>query len=143
MDYDQIKKVMKDLEESKLEELSFELPDGTKVSMKKAGKTPVSQTEIVEKEITTQEVLDVTPEKKVEGNIVKSPMVGTFYAKSSPDAKPYVEIGSKVKKGDVLCIVEAMKLMNEIESEFDGEIVDILVNDGEMVDYGKEMFVIK
>lgn len=143
MDYDQIKKVMKDLEESKLEELSFELPDGTKVSMKKAGKTPVSQTEIVEKEITTQEVLDVTPEKKVEGNIVKSPMVGTFYSKSSPDAKPYVEIGSRVKKGDVLCIVEAMKLMNEIESEFDGEIVDILVNDGEMVDYGKEMFVIK
>lgn len=143
MDYDQIKKVMKDLEESKLEELSFELPDGTKVSMKKAGKTPVSQTEIVEKEITTQEVLDVTPEKKVEGNIVKSPMVGTFYSKSSPDAKPYVEIGSRVKKGDVLCIVEAMKLMNEIESEFDGEIADILVKDGEMVDYGKEMFVIK
>ena len=74
---------------------------------------------------------------------VKSPMVGTFYSKSSPDAKPYVEVGSKVKKGDILCIVEAMKLMNEIESDFDGEVVEVCVNDGEMVDYGKPLFKIK
>lgn len=143
MDYEQIKKIMKDLEESKLEELSFELPDGTKVSMKKAGKAQVVSKEVVE-ETQVNTVPEIkNEEKKVVGNIVKSPMVGTFYSKSSPDAKPYVEIGSKVKKGDVLCIVEAMKLMNEIESEFDGEIVDILVKDGEMVDYGKEIFVIK
>ena len=75
--------------------------------------------------------------------IVKSPMVGTFYSKSSPDAKAYVEVGSKVKKGDILCIVEAMKLMNEIESEFDGEIAEVCVKDGEMVDYGKPLFKIK
>jgi acetyl-CoA carboxylase biotin carboxyl carrier protein len=81
--------------------------------------------------------------KESDGNIVKSPMVGTFYSKSSPTAEPYVKIGSKVKKGDILCIVEAMKLMNEIESEFEGEVVDILVHDEEMVDYGKPMFIIK
>ena len=145
MDYEQIKKIMKDLEESKLEELSFELPDGTKVSMKKSGKPQVVVPEISPEVIKPQEevVKTTNEEKKVEGNVVKAPMVGTFYSKSSPDAKPYVEIGSKVKKGDVLCIIEAMKLMNEIESEFDGEVVDILLKDGDMVDFGKEMFVIK
>ena len=76
-------------------------------------------------------------------NLIKSPMVGTFYSKSSPKANPYVEVGSKVKKGDILCIVEAMKLMNEIESEFDGEVVEVCVKDGEMVDYGKPLFRIK
>ena len=69
-------------------------------------------------------------------------MIGTFYAKPSPDSKPYVEVGTTVKKGTVLCIVEAMKLMNEIESEFDGKIVEILVKDGETVDYGKPLFKI-
>ena len=70
-------------------------------------------------------------------------MVGTFYSKSSPDAKPYVEIGNKVKKGDILCIVEAMKLMNEIESEFDGEVVEVCVRDGEMVDFGRPLFKLR
>ena len=80
---------------------------------------------------------------KEEYNVVKSPMVGTFYSKSSPNAKPYVEVGQKVKKGDILCIVEAMKLMNEIESEFDGEVVEVCACDGDMVDYGKPLFKIK
>jgi acetyl-CoA carboxylase biotin carboxyl carrier protein len=70
-------------------------------------------------------------------------MVGTFYSKSSPSAEPFVKIGSKVKKGDTLCIIEAMKLMNEIESEFDGEVVDILVDDEDMVEYGQPLFIIK
>ena len=64
-------------------------------------------------------------------------------AKPSPDSDPYVTVGQKVKKGDVLCIVEAMKLMNEIESEWDGEMKEILVKDGEPVEYGKPLFVIK
>ena len=84
------------------------------------------------------------PEPKKEevqtGNIVKSPMVGTFYIKPSPTSNPYVEVGSEVKKGTVLCIIEAMKLMNEIESEFDGKIVEILVKDGEPVEYGQPLF---
>ena len=71
---------------------------------------------------------------------IKSPMVGVFYAAPSPDAKPFVEVGSRVKKGDVVCIVEAMKLMNEIAAEFDGEVVDICVRNGEVVEFGQTLF---
>ena len=71
---------------------------------------------------------------------IKSPMVGVFYAAPSPDAKPCVEVGSRVKKGDVVCIVEAMKLMNEIAAEFDGEVVDICVRNGEVVEFGQTLF---
>ena len=71
---------------------------------------------------------------------IKSPMVGVFYAAPSPDAKPFVEVGSRVKKGDVVCIVEAMKLMNEIAAEFDGEVVDICVHNGDVVEFGQTLF---
>ena len=71
---------------------------------------------------------------------IKSSLVGVFYAAPSPDAKPYVEVGSKVKKGDVLCIIEAMKLMNEIVAEQDGEIVDICVRNGDFVEFGQTLF---
>ena len=88
----------------------------------------------------------VNSEKNLEGEnvkIVKSPMVGTFYASSSPDKEPFVSVGDKVHKGQVLCIVEAMKLMNEIESEFDGEIVEICVKNEDVVEYGTPLFKIK
>lgn len=149
MNYEDIKKLIDDMGNSKIDELNIEFPDGIKISMKK-DKAPVMPPMPQE---TVQYI--TVPEKKVEEKveqknevseeykIVKSPMVGTFYSKSSPDAKEYVEVGSKVKKGDILCSVEAMKLMNEIESEFDGEIVEICVKDGEMVDYGKPLFKIK
>lgn len=71
---------------------------------------------------------------------IKSPMVGVFYAASAPEASPFVEIGSRVKKGDVVCIIEAMKLMNEITAEFDGEVVDICVHNGDVVEYGQPLF---
>ena len=71
---------------------------------------------------------------------IKSPMVGVFYASPAPDAKPFVEVGSRVKKGDVICIVEAMKLMNEINAEFDGEVVDVCVRSGDVVEYGQPLF---
>ena len=74
---------------------------------------------------------------------VKSPMVGTFYSSPSPKDEPYVKVGDKVKKGDVLCVIEAMKLMNEIESEYDGEIVEICVKNEDMVEYGTTLFKIK
>lgn len=70
----------------------------------------------------------------------KSPLVGVFYAAPSPGAEPFVRVGSRVKKGDVLCIVEAMKLMNEIQAERDGEIVDICVHDGDVVEFGQTLF---
>ena len=75
--------------------------------------------------------------------IIKSPMVGTFYSSSSPDKPVYAKVGDKVKKGDTLCIIEAMKLMNEIESEFDGEIAEICVQNEDMVEYGMPLFKIK
>lgn len=77
------------------------------------------------------------------GNIIVSPLVGTFYKAASPDSKPFVEVGSKVKKGQVLGIIEAMKLMNEIESEFEGEVEAILVNDGDVVEFGQALFRIR
>jgi acetyl-CoA carboxylase biotin carboxyl carrier protein len=70
-------------------------------------------------------------------------MVGTFYSKSSPTAESFVKIGSKVKKGDTLCIIEAMKLMNEIETEFSGKIVEICVEDGQAVEYGQTIMYVE
>ena len=117
MEYEKIKQLMEDMGNSKLTSIAIDFPDGTKIEKKQE-------------------------EKIQEGNVVKSPMVGTFYAKPSPDSKNYVTVGQKVKKGDVLCIIEAMKLMNEIESEFDGEIKEILVKDEDPVEYGKPLFII-
>ncbi len=71
---------------------------------------------------------------------IKSPMVGVFYASPSPDSPPFVKIGDKVKKGDVLCIIEAMKLMNEIEAEYDCEIVDICANNGQVIEFSQILF---
>lgn len=82
-------------------------------------------------------------EETLDGNVVKSPLVGTFYNAPSPDAEPYVKVGDTVKKGQVLAIVEAMKLMNEIESEFDGTVEKVLVSNEEVVEFGQPLFVIK
>ena len=75
--------------------------------------------------------------------IVKSPIVGTFYRQSEPGAKPFADVGQAVKKGQVLCIIEAMKLMNEINAECDGEIVKVYVENGQAVQYGERLFAIK
>lgn len=75
--------------------------------------------------------------------VIKSPIVGTFYSAASPESKPFAEVGKTVKKGETLCIIEAMKLMNEIESEFDGEIIEILAQNGAMVEYGQPLFKLK
>jgi acetyl-CoA carboxylase biotin carboxyl carrier protein len=80
---------------------------------------------------------------EVELAVVKSPIVGTFYRSSEPDAASFVDIGSTVKKGDVLCIIEAMKLMNEIDSEYDGEVVNVYVENGQPVQYGERLFAIR
>ena len=75
--------------------------------------------------------------------IVKSPIVGTFYAATEPGAKPFVEVGQRVRQGEVLCIIEAMKLMNEINAECDGEVVKVYVENGHAVQYGERLFAIK
>lgn len=146
MEYEKIKQLMEDMGNSKLTAIDIDFPDGTKISMKKEEKQVVVENLPVKeiKTVETSEVIENKKEEKAqEGNIVKSPMVGTFYSKPSPNSEAYVTVGQKVKKGDVLCIIEAMKLMNEIESEFDGEVVEILVKEEETVEYGKPLFVIK
>ncbi|MFN3494222.1 MAG: acetyl-CoA carboxylase biotin carboxyl carrier protein [Hydrogenophaga sp.] len=78
-----------------------------------------------------------------EGHMVKSPMVGTFYRASSPGAKPFVEIGDTIKEGETICIVEAMKILNEIEADKSGTVTQILVENGQAVEYGQPLFVIE
>jgi acetyl-CoA carboxylase biotin carboxyl carrier protein len=144
MEYKQIKKLMDDMGESKLSSIDIEFPDGIKISMKKENNR-IEGVKIVEPIKTViGEAIEPNEfiQKEEKYNIIKSPMVGTFYSKSSPTAKPFVEVGSIVKKGDVLCIVEAMKLMNEIESEYDGKVAEICAKDEEMVDFGKPLFKI-
>ena len=82
------------------------------------------------------------PEAAPEGHVVKSPMVGTFYRSPSPDAKPFVDVGAAVKAGDTICVLEAMKLMNEIEADASGVIKAILVENGQPVEYGQALFII-
>ena len=79
---------------------------------------------------------------EIEGHVVKSPMVGTFYRSSSPDAKAFVDVGSTVNTGETICIIEAMKLLNEIESDVTGVIKKILVENGQPVEYGEPLFII-
>lgn len=150
MDYEQIKQLMKDMENSKLESINIELADGTKISMKKENElsaqmvaTPIKT---VPQELNIQQnSVDNQNKEVVEQNFktITSPMVGTFYAKASPSASPFVKVGDRVKKGDVLCIIEAMKLMNEIESDIDGEIVEICCKEEDLIEYGTVLFKIK
>ena len=148
MEYEKIKQLMEDFGNSKLNSIELDFPDGTKINMKKddlTKNTSVSNDKVIEEDFEQIEINENSDKNDdaYDGNVLKSPMVGTFYAKPNPNSAPYVEVGKKVKKGDIVCIIEAMKLMNEIESEFDGEIKEILVKDGEPVEYGKPLFIIK
>ena len=93
---------------------------------------------------TTAAAAPATPEAApaIEGHVVKAPMVGTFYRSPSPDAKPFVEVGQAVKEGEVICIIEAMKLMNEIDSDAAGTVKAILVENGQPVEYGQPLFIL-
>lgn len=154
MDYEQIKKLIDDMGSANIDELEIEFPEGMKISMKKNTEKEV----VVANNMQTQAQMQTIPtiqvntennvvkeQQKCEENykIIKSPMVGTFYSKPSPDKASFVKVGDTIKKGQVVCIVEAMKLMNEIESEFDGELVEICVNDGDVIEYGEPLFKIK
>jgi len=82
------------------------------------------------------------PEAGQEGHVVKAPMVGTFYRSASPDAKPFVEVGQTIKEGQTICIIEAMKLMNEIEADASGVVKAVLVENGQPVEYGQPLFIL-
>ena len=142
MEYEKIIQLINDFGNSKLNNLKLDFPDGTKIDMSKGDEKVkfvnvepnIDKEEKIENKVTSYE-------KSLDnGNIMTSPMVGTFYLKPSPNAEPYVKVGQRVKKGDILCIIEAMKLMNEIESEYEGVIEEILVKDSECVEYGKPLF---
>jgi len=156
MEYKEIKQLMDDMGNSKLDSLDIEFPDGIKISMTKnknkendygvLGAGPVSalaETNAFPELGQTQDLPLPYTDNNDKFSLIKSPMVGTFYSRSSPDKEPFVKVGDIVKKGDSLCIVEAMKLMNEIESEYDGEIVEICARDEQMVEYGQTLFKLK
>lgn len=100
---------------------------------------PMAQSVGASVEVNVQPAPSAAPE----GNVVKSPIVGTFYASAAPDKPPFVQIGSKVKKGDTLFVIESMKLMNEIQSDFTGEVTEILVDNAQGVEYNQPVMVIK
>ena len=96
------------------------------------------------KKLIKEEVKEEVKEEEDSNlSIITSPMVGTFYSAASPDTPAFVKVGDIISKGKVICIIEAMKLMNEIESEYNGEIVECLIKDGDMVEYGQPLFKIK
>ena len=151
MDLRKIKKLMELLEESGIAEIEVkEGEESIRLSRSSKNTQPINQqiatenTQIhnVEKSELTETKNDI--DKSIpEGDSIKSPMVGTFYRAASPDSKPFVEKGKKVNKGDTVCILEAMKMINQVTAEKDGVIVDILVEDAEPVEFGQTLFIIK
>ncbi|ASB88499.1 acetyl-CoA carboxylase biotin carboxyl carrier protein [Bacillus sonorensis] len=158
LNIDEIKQLIKLIDESSINEFTYE-NEGSKVELKKhvggsvqmvqqvpaaPAPAPAVQAAVQEKQAPVQEE-PIKEAAKDNGNLhqITSPMVGTFYASSSPDADPYVTEGSKVTESSVVCIVEAMKLFNEIEAEVKGEIVEVLVENGQLVEYGQPLFLVK
>ena len=148
MDIKDIKAIYKFLKETDITEFELEGADG-KVRIKRGSVAPAR--EIVEGEAHPQvgapkgDRQEAAPEKARSENvkIVTSPMVGTFYRSPSPEAPSFVELGSIVKSAQTMCIIEAMKLMNEVECEFNGKVVSILVENGQPVEYGEPLFHIE
>jgi acetyl-CoA carboxylase biotin carboxyl carrier protein len=141
MELEDLKELIEYLKETDITEISIE-KDGIKVKIKR--EKMLSPMEIsVQKLGSLQEKVTRETEEETRVITVTSPIVGTFFRAPSPEADPFVETGSKVKKGQVLCIVEAMKLMNEIESEIDGVLIKILVDNGQPVEYGEPLFLIE
>ena len=139
-----IKKLINVLEESKLEEIEFQR-FWTKVKISKNKKGSPSKVSVTNLKTNETQELSSTEEDKEETDlhIIRSPMVGTFYRAPTPDAPPYVDIGDKIKKGDGVCIIEAMKIMNEIESDVKGEIVEVLISNEEPVEYNQPLFKVR
>lgn len=151
MNLDEMLQLLNAVSDSKLTEFQYE-EDNYKIRMKKEKKVvrevaqTVQATPVEAMAVATEMQAQIQPAsvEAVDANaaVVESPLVGTFYAAPSPDADPYIKVGDTVKVGQTLAIVEAMKLMNEIESDVDGVVSEILVKDGEPVEYGQPLFKI-
>ncbi len=141
MNLDEIRALIDLLKDTDISEIEIER-EGVKVRLRREKQQQEPSVEVVEKSVAIPEAPSVEPEDTSHLFTVTSPIVGTFYSAPSPDAEPFVEVGSRVKVGQVLCIIEAMKLMNEIESEVEGTVVRILVENGQSVEYGEPLFLI-
>lgn len=150
MDIRKVKKLIELLEESGIDELEIhENEESVRISrnmnrgVQQYVAAPVQAAPVASSPVSVSPVApEVAPSQALKGTVVRSPMVGTFYRSPSPTAPKFVEVGQTVKKGDVLCIVEAMKMMNHIESEVSGVIDSILVENGEPVEYDQPLFTI-
>ena len=137
IDKDLIKQLSESLNEFHLTELEYS--DGkTTIKVGKGSKAITTTSPTTESSIKTQ-----VQKEDTSSNIVRSPMVGTAYLSPEPGAKPFVSVGNKVKKGDTILIIEAMKTMNHIQSTVDGEVIEILINDGEAVEFEQALAKIK
>ena len=155
MDLRKIKKLMELLEESGIAEIEVkEGEESIKLSRNISSSTNMQVPQVIQQPVqssqppTNQQVSDMGTSavdnlKKENRNTVNSPMVGTFYASASPESKPFVTVGQSVKKGDTLCILEAMKMMNQVQAESDGKIVEILVDNAEPVEFDQPLFVLE
>ncbi|MBI5075941.1 MAG: acetyl-CoA carboxylase biotin carboxyl carrier protein [Nitrospirae bacterium] len=146
MELEDLKEIIELLKETDITELQVE-KDGTKVKIKREKylqsiEIPAHRPSVVTaQETQVREAVAEEPEQRL--ITVTSPIVGTFYRSPSPEAASFIEIGQKVKKGQVLCLIEAMKLMNEIECEADGTVVKALVENGQAVEYGEPLFLVE
>lgn len=151
MDINLIKRLIKIVEQSEVTEFSVQEGDLKIKISKNSSNIPHVQYQHVSQAPVPTEVKVDTGENVIEKpaatstklHEIKSPIVGTFYRAPSPDAEPYVQVGNSISKGTILCIVEAMKLMNEIESDVDGKIVKILVENGTPVEYNQPLFLVE
>jgi len=147
MNIKEIKEMIDLMNKNNLNEIEVE-KDGTKIRLKKTPGGISEQIISEEKTVTPQRLTPAqkpqAPEQKTKTTVeIKAPMVGTFYRSPSPEAPPFVDIGNKIEKGQVVCIIEAMKLMNEIKSDVRGKIVDILVENGNPIEFGQILFLIE
>lgn len=156
----EVRELIKLIDSSNIDEFEYK-KDGTTIKMKKRGNEVVTVQAPVTKQVvqpaasveveTAVAAAQVEAPKQEEKKVVQdenlhkitSPMVGTFYSSSSPDTPKYVSVGDRVSKDSIVCIVEAMKLFNEIDADVEGEIVEILVNNGQLVEYGQPLFLVK
>ena len=146
MDIRKIKTLIEMLEASNLNEIEVSQGEESVRISKSSGEIKVLQDSNIGINNESQSINKIENnqiENEIKGNQVTSPIVGTFYRKPSPDKEPFVKVGDIVNKGDVLCIIEAMKMMNEIKSEFDGKISSIEVDDGQPVEFGQTIIVIE
>ena len=145
MDIRKVKKLIEMLESSELEVIEIQEGEESVRLVKKQTETVVTQNladPVTEKTVIRHPQEALSTIKAVEGEVITSPMVGTFYAAPSPGARPFISVGDEIQEGDVVCIIEAMKMMNEIKSDFSGKVTSILVENSEPVEFGQALFTV-